>query len=103
MDTGSMEPRSTRLTLRVAPGARRSEIVGRHGAGWKVRVAAAPEAGRANAALRGLLAETLDVPLRAVAVVSGAGSRDKLVEVEGLGPDETERRLATATAPGKDA
>ncbi len=98
-----MEPRSTRLTLRVAPGARRSEIVGRHGAGWKVRVAAAPEDGRANAALCSLLAETLAVPRRAVSVVSGHGARDKLVDVEGMAPEETERRLATATVPGKDA
>ncbi|HET7044390.1 MAG TPA: DUF167 domain-containing protein [Gaiellaceae bacterium] len=97
-----MAVRSTRLTLRVAPGARRSEVVGRHGAGWKVRVAAAPEAGRANAALRDLVADTLAVPRRAVTVVSGLGSRDKLVEVEGLGPEETEQRLETATAHGKD-
>jgi uncharacterized protein len=97
-----MAPGSTRLTLRVAPGARRSEIVGRHGAGWKVRVTAAPEDGRANAALCTLLANTLAVPRRAVSVVSGHGSRDKLVDVEGMAPEETERRLATATAPGKD-
>ncbi len=98
-----MAARSTRLTLRVAPGARRSAIVGRHGAGWKVRVAAAPEAGRANTALCGVLAEALAVPRRAIAVVSGHGSRDKLVEIEGIDPDETERRLALASAPGKDA
>lgn len=98
-----MATRSTRLTLRVAPGARRSEIVGRHGAAWKVRVAAAPEAGRANTALCGLLADALAVPRQAVAVVSGHGSRDKLVEIEGIGPDEIERRLALVSAPGKDA
>jgi len=97
-----MAARSTRLTLRVAPGARRSAIVGRHGAGWKVRVSA-PEAGRANTALCGLLAEALAVPRRAIAVVSGHGSRDKLVEIEGIDPDETERRLVLASAPGKDA
>jgi uncharacterized protein (TIGR00251 family) len=93
----------TRLSLRVAPGAKRSEVVGRHGAGWKVRVAAPPEDGRANAAVVALLADTLAVPRRSVAVVSGHGSRDKLVEVAGLAPEETERRLARASAPGKDA
>jgi uncharacterized protein YggU (UPF0235/DUF167 family) len=98
-----MTASATRLALRVAPGARRSEVVGRHGDGWKVRVAAAPEAGRANEALRSLLAEALALPRRAVTVVSGHGSRDKLVEIEGIGPEETERRLASATAPGKDA
>jgi uncharacterized protein YggU (UPF0235/DUF167 family) len=88
--------------LRVAPGARRTEVVGRHGAGWKVRVAAPPEDGRANAAVCSLLAETLELPRAAVSVVWGHGSRDKLVDVAGLGPEETERRLAGATVRRKD-
>ena len=57
---------ATRLTLRVAPGAKQTEIVGRHGDGWKVRVAAPPEDGRANAAVVALLAETLALPRAAV-------------------------------------
>ena len=93
---------STRLTLRVSPGARRTEVVGRHGEAWKVRVAAPPEGGRANDAVRRLLAETLALPVQAVSVVSGHGSRDKLVQLAGIAPEETERRLATATVPGKD-
>jgi uncharacterized protein len=97
-----METLSTRLSLRVAPGARRTELVGRHGAGWKVRVAAPPEDGRANAAVCVLLAEALALPRQAVTVVSGHSSRDKLVNVAGIGLAETERRLARATAPGKD-
>ena len=93
---------ATRLSLRVSPGARRSEVVGRHGGAWKIRVAAPPEDGRANAALCRVLADALAVPARAVTVVSGHGSRDKLVEVAGIGPNETERRLAHATGAGKD-
>ena len=77
--------------------------MGRHGAGWKARVAAPPEGGRANAALCALVAETLAVPAAAVTVVSGHGARDKVVGVAGIGPAETERRLAQATAPGKDS
>jgi uncharacterized protein (TIGR00251 family) len=93
---------ATRLSLRVSPGARRTEVVGRYGAGWKVRVAAPPEDGRANAAVCGLLAEALELPRAAVNVVSGHGSRDKLVDVAGLGLEETERRLAGATVRRKD-
>lgn len=89
-------PLTTRVRLRVAPGAPASRILGRHGDGWKVRVAAAPERGRANDALLELLAETLAVPRTSVAVVSGAGSRNKIVELTGLAPDEIERRLAAA-------
>lgn len=91
-----MEAVSTRLQLRVAPGAARAEIVGRHGEAWKVRVAAAPEGGRANDALVHLLADTLGVQSDAVTLVSGHGGRDKIVELAGLGPDQIERRLASA-------
>jgi uncharacterized protein len=84
---------TTRLALRVSPGARTSAVVGRHGEAWKVRVAAPPEDGRANAAVVALLAETLGVPARTISVVSGHGARDKLVELAGIAPDEIDRRL----------
>jgi uncharacterized protein (TIGR00251 family) len=84
---------TTRLSLRVAPGARTSAVVGRHGEAWKVRVAAPPEQGRANAAVVQLLADTLGVPARTISLVSGRSARDKLVELDGITPDEIERRL----------
>jgi uncharacterized protein len=87
---------TTRLRLTVAPGAARPGVVGRHGDGWKLRVAAAPERGKANDAVLDLLAETLAVPRANVALVSGAGSRTKTVELTGLAPAEVDRRLATA-------
>jgi uncharacterized protein len=89
----------TRVRLRVAPGSRTAGIVGRHGDAWKVRVTAPAEGGRANEALARLLAETLGLPRSNVILVSGHGAREKIVELAGVGPDETERRLAAA---GKD-
>jgi len=83
----------------VAPGARRAGIVGRHGEAWKVRVAEPPEGGRANAAVVRLLADTLELPRDSVTVVSGHGSRDKVVELDGLDPDRVAERLA-ASSPG---
>jgi uncharacterized protein len=83
-----------RITVRVSPGARRTELAGRHGAGWKVRVAAPPERGRANEALGVHLAGLLGLPKAAVRVVAGATSRDKLVEIDGLSPAEVDARLA---------
>jgi uncharacterized protein (TIGR00251 family) len=84
---------TTRLRLRVSSGADRSEIVGRYGDGWKVRVAAAPERGRANEAVLRLLADALDVDSRSLVLVSGSTSRDKVVELRGLDATEAERRL----------
>jgi uncharacterized protein len=88
---------TTRLTLRVSPGASRSAVVGRHGAGWKIRVAAAPEDGKANAAVVRLLAETVGVPARDVSILAGHASRDKTVELSGIDERETERRLTEAS------
>jgi uncharacterized protein (TIGR00251 family) len=94
-DPGMQEP-STRLRLRVVPGAKRDAVVGRHGDAWKVRVAAAPERGAANRAVVRLLAEALALPERSVAVVSGHGARDKIVELSGIAPTDTHGRLSAA-------
>jgi uncharacterized protein len=86
----------TRLRLRVQPRAKSAGIVGRHGDAWKVRVRAAPEHGDATEAVLVLLADTLGLARGDVRLVSGAASRDKIVEVAGIPPEETVRRLASA-------
>jgi uncharacterized protein len=93
---------SIRLHVRVAPGAARPGIVGRYGTAWKVRVAAAPEAGKANDAVVRLLAATLALPARDIEIVSGHASRDKVVELAGIDRGEIdiaeiERRLTSAS------
>ena len=94
-----MDAPSARLRLRVAPAASRSEIVGRHGDAWRVRVAAAPERGRANDELLDLLAAALDLPRPQLTLVAGTSSRDKLVELTGLDGSEAEKRLRRAGRP----
>ena len=91
-----MEAVSTRVRLRVSPGANSAHVVGRHGEAWKVRVAAPAEGGRANEAVVRLLAETLSIPREDVSLVSGLGARDKIVQLTGLGPTQIERRLSSA-------
>jgi uncharacterized protein (TIGR00251 family) len=95
-----MEAVSTRVRLRVSPGANNAHVVGRHGEAWKVRVVAPAEGGRANEAVVRLLAETLSLPRDAVTLVSGHGARDKIVQLTGLDPTQIERRLSSAA--GKD-
>ena len=85
-----------RLRLRVSPGAKRAGVVGRYGDAWKVRVAAPPEAGRANAAVVPLIATAVSVPPDAVSLVSGNSGRDKIVELAGIDRTLTERRMASA-------
>jgi uncharacterized protein (TIGR00251 family) len=88
-------PRAT-LRLRVVPGARRAGVVGRHGEAWKVRVSAPAQAGSANDAVLALLAETLQVPRRDLALAAGHSSRDKVVVLDGLTSETAETRPAAA-------
>ena len=83
----------TRLRLRVHPKARRNAITGLRGDALKVSVTAPPEQGKANEAVLEVLAAALAIPASSIALVSGAASRDKVVEVD-LDTDEIARRLA---------
>lgn len=98
--TGRQPGPSARMELRVSPGAARNEIVGRYGEGWKVRVAARAERGRANQELLGFLAATLGVRPARLRLVTGQGSRDKLVEIDGMTQDEADRLLSARRRRG---
>ncbi len=89
-----MEPQTTRLRIHVVPGAKRAAVGGRHGDAWKLRVTAAPERGKANAAVVDLLATHLGVARRDVEIVAGKMTRDKVVSLRGMSAQEAERRLA---------
>jgi len=72
------------LTLHIQPGARRTKVVGLHGGALKIKLAAPPVEGAANAALLAFLAEAFGVPQRQVILRQGARSRRKIVEIEGM-------------------
>ena len=69
------------LSIKVVPGASRSEVAGVLGARLKIRVAAPAEAGKANRAVITLLKKWLGA--RQVEIVSGSSGRDKTVRVSG--------------------
>ncbi|MCL4211641.1 MAG: DUF167 domain-containing protein, partial [Phycisphaerales bacterium] len=54
---------------------------------------APPEGGKANRALRGLLAAALGVRTRDVTVESGAASPEKVVRVQGVNVAHARQRL----------
>ena len=85
-----------RIQVRVQPRARKDEVASERNGRLVVRITAPPVDGKANAALRKLLAKRLGVPASAVTVVRGEASRDKLVEVEGLDDAVLRRTLGSA-------
>jgi len=83
-----------RITIHVVPRAKTTEVAGMHGDAVRIRVAAPPADGAANAALLRFLADRLGIPLRRLRIASGALGRRKVVAVEGYSSDNIKRALA---------
>jgi len=83
----------TLLKVHVNPRSSRNEIVGWRDDVLAVRLMAPPVGGAANKACIEFLADRLDVKKSQVSLVSGASSRDKVVEITGLSHAELLRRL----------
>lgn len=81
------------LRLHIQPGAKKTEVVGLHGEALKIRLAAAPVDGKANACLLAFLADRLDVAKSAVSLLSGDSSRAKRVRITGIEPSLVNARL----------
>jgi uncharacterized protein (TIGR00251 family) len=75
------------FALRVAPGKGKTQVVGRYGDRLKVQVSEAPEKGKANQAVKRLLARTFGVRFADVEIVRGLASPDKTVRVRGIGAE----------------
>jgi uncharacterized protein (TIGR00251 family) len=87
-------PPSCTLEIKAVPNAPRSELAGWLGEALKVKVHAPALEGRANEELCEFLADTLQLPRRAVTLLRGEKSRQKIVRLEGLTLAEAKARLA---------
>ncbi len=72
------------LRLHIQPGAKKTEVAGLHGEALKIRLAAPPVDGKANACLIAFLADRLGVAKAAISLLSGDTSRAKRVRIGGL-------------------
>jgi uncharacterized protein (TIGR00251 family) len=90
--TGS-ESEPAVVRVRLQPRASANEVVGERDGVLVVRVTAPPVAGKANEALRALIAKQLGVAKGRVEVVQGAKGRDKVLRVRGLAAKEARARL----------
>lgn len=81
---------SERIEVYVQPRAAKTELAGMHDGRIKIRLAAPPVDGAANAELTAFIAQRLGIAKSKVRVVAGATSRRKVVEVD----DASGRALA---------
>ena len=83
------------LSLRVQPGAGKTEPAGRYGeSALRLRLAAPALEGRANKACVRFLAKALGVPMGAVHILHGENSRDKVVRIDAVDADQFQALLA---------
>jgi uncharacterized protein (TIGR00251 family) len=88
-------PGGVQVRIKAVPGASRSQVAGPLGDRLKVRIAAPPEDGRANAALCELIAGLCKVPRRAVTVVAGHAHTEKTLRIDGIEAAAAARLTAT--------
>tara|TARA_B100000408_G_C10271993_1_gene212254 strand:+ start:647 stop:916 length:270 start_codon:yes stop_codon:yes gene_type:complete len=81
--------------VKVQPKASRDQVVGYRDGVLQLRVTAPPDKGRASAAVVALLADALGVAKSRVRIVRGQSSRDKVVTVESLTPEDVRGILET--------
>ncbi|MFW6146142.1 MAG: DUF167 domain-containing protein [Planctomycetota bacterium] len=86
-------PAGTILPVKASAGAGRRRVAGAWAGRLKVAVSAAPEKGKANAAIAALLAEALGVSRRRVRLVSGPTRPQKTFLIEGLNADAVREAL----------
>jgi uncharacterized protein (TIGR00251 family) len=89
------------LNVHAQPGARRNGLIGERAGALRVAVTAAPDKGKANAAILEVLAEALGLRASAIALVSGETSRHKRLHLAGIAPEEAGRRIAAALPESK--
>ncbi len=77
-----------RISVHVQPRASRTAVAGLYGDALKIALNAPPVDGKANAALCEFLAKKCGIPKSAASVVAGDTSRDKIVLLRGVTPEQ---------------
>jgi uncharacterized protein (TIGR00251 family) len=90
----SERDRGLTFAVRIVPRASRSEIAGEYNGALRVRIAAPPVEGAANRELIRLLAKIFKLPQEAVDIVSGAGSKSKVVRIQGADAVKLEQLIS---------
>jgi uncharacterized protein (TIGR00251 family) len=94
-----MAEKALTLKIHLQPRASRDGIDGLHGDRVKVRVTAPPLGGKANTALKGFIAEKLNLSPSRIEIIAGQQSREKLLRISGITRKEVEKALGITLPP----
>jgi uncharacterized protein (TIGR00251 family) len=94
----SIEGGLLRLLIKAVPGSSKNALAGVQDGRLKIRIAAAPENGRANEELRSFLAKLLRIPKKEVSLAAGEKSRLKTITL----PLSSEEALKSLIRGGRE-
>ena len=86
-------PSGATFAVKVHPRAKKNAITGEVGDALKVALTAPPVDGKANEACIEFFAKLLKVPRSSVTIAAGQSSRNKVIRVAELSPEEIKKRL----------
>ncbi len=98
-----MSESKSKISLRVHPNAAKSEVIGLTDGILQVRIAAPPVKGQANKELITLLSKVLAISKRAITIIKGHTSRNKVITIDGLGQEAILKRLSPNSFSSDDA
>jgi uncharacterized protein (TIGR00251 family) len=85
------------VKIRVQAGSSANKIVGEFNGALKLKIAAAPERGKANREIAVFLARRLGLSRSDVRLIHGEKARDKQIEIKGVSKAELLERLGIKT------
>jgi uncharacterized protein (TIGR00251 family) len=89
-------PRGSELSLTISARAAVNALELECAGALRVRIAAPPVDGAANAALLRYLSRVLDIPKSRLSISSGHASRHKRILITGFSPEDIDQRLDKA-------
>lgn len=69
------------LKIKVFPNSKKQEVIKKSADSWEVKIKAKPTAGLANAEIKTLLAEELNISANKIRLIKGARQRSKIYEI----------------------
>lgn len=87
-----------RFNVKVVPGSRRTALAGEIGDMLKIKVAAAPEKGKANQCLIDFLSQLFGIRKNQVTILSGTATPIKQLQIEGVSLKNVKQILDTCNA-----
>ncbi|WP_413559716.1 DUF167 domain-containing protein [Bdellovibrio sp. HCB209] len=85
-----------RLHLFIQPKSSKNQIVGPHNGLLKIKIAAPPVDGEANAELIEFLSKLFKVPKRSITLVKGDTGRTKTVDIDGINLENAQKLTSPA-------